>query len=90
MHYPCRYSTTTQLLHNHFATIISRSNHDSTILRVESKNDSDTTIPHSRFSKSDNVELHGFGLSINCLGRRVTSCTTRDAKEVAKLLEMLP
>ena len=46
MHYPCRYSTTTQLLHNHFATIISRSNHDSTILRVESKNDSDSTILH--------------------------------------------
>jgi hypothetical protein len=28
--------------------------------------------------------------SINCLGRRVTSYTTRDAKEIAKLLEMLP
>ena len=35
-------------------------------------------------------ELHGLGSSINCLGRRVTSYTTRDAKEVAKLLEMLP
>ena len=35
-------------------------------------------------------ELHGLGLSINCLGRRVTSYTTRDAKEIAKLLEMLP
>ena len=34
----------------------------------------------------DNVVLHGLGLSINCLGRRVTSCTTRDAKEIAKLL----
>ena len=65
-------------------------NHEPTILRVEYKNDFDTTIPHSRFSKSDNVELHGFGLSINCLGRRVTSYTTRDAKEIAKLLAMVP
>ena len=64
-------------------------NHDSTILRVESKNDSDSTILHPRFSKSDNVELHGLGSSINCLGRCVTSCTTRDAKEIAKLLAML-
>ena len=65
-------------------------NHYSTIHRVESKNDSDTTIPHTRFSKSDNIELHGLGSSINCLGRRVTSYTPRDAKEIAKLLEMLP
>ena len=35
-------------------------------------------------------ELHGSGSSINCLGRRVTSYTTRDAKEIAKLLTMLP
>ena len=35
-------------------------------------------------------ELHGPGLSINCLGRRVTSYTTRDAKEIAKLLAMVP
>ena len=34
--------------------------------------------------------LHGLGSSINCLGRRVTSYTTRDAKEIAKLLEMMP
>ena len=27
--------------------------------------------------------------SINCLGRRVTSYTTRDAKEIAKLLAMV-
>jgi hypothetical protein len=39
---------------------------------------------------SDNIELHGLGSSINCLGRRVTSYTTRDAKEIAKLLAMLP
>ena len=38
----------------------------------------------------DNVELHGLGSSINCLGRRVTSYTTRDAKEIAKLLAMVP
>ena len=35
-------------------------------------------------------ELHGLGSSINCLGRRVTSYTTRDAKEIAKLLAMAP
>ena len=64
--------------------------HDSTILRVESKNDFETTIPHSRFSKSDNVELHGLGSPINCLGQRVTSYTTRDAKEIAKLPAMVP
>jgi hypothetical protein len=32
----------------------------------------------------------GNGSSINCLGRRVTSYTTRDAKEIAKLPAMLP
>ena len=37
-----------------------------------------------------NIELHGLGSSINCLGRRVTSYTTCDAKEIAKLLAMLP
>ena len=52
--------------------------------------DFDSTIPHSRFSKSDNIELHGLGSPINCLGRRVTSYTTCDAKEIAKLLAMLP
>lgn len=35
-------------------------------------------------------ELHGLGSSINCLGRRVTSYATRDQKEIAKLLAMLP
>ena len=35
-------------------------------------------------------ELHGLGSSINCLGRPVASYTTRDAKEIAKLLAMLP
>ena len=34
-------------------------------------------------------ELHGLGSSINCLGRRVASYTTRDAKEIAKLLAMV-
>ena len=41
---------------------------------------------HDRFLIIDNVELHGLGSSINCLGRRVTSYTTRDSKEIAKLL----
>ena len=31
---------------------------------------------HDRFLIIDNVELHGLGSSINCLGRRVTSYTT--------------
>ena len=79
------------MLHKHFPSIQQpRSTHDSTILRVESKNDFDTTIPHSRFSKSDNVELHGLGSSMSCLGRCVTSYTTRGAKEIAKLPAMVP
>ena len=45
---------------------------------------------HDRFLIIDNVELHGLGSSINCLGRRVASYTTRDAKEIAKLLAMMP
>jgi len=45
---------------------------------------------HDRFLIIDNTELHGLGSSINCLGRRVTSYTTRDANEIAKLLAMLP
>ena len=45
---------------------------------------------HDRFLVIDNIELHGLGSSINCLGRRVASYTTRDAKEIAKLLAMMP
>jgi len=45
---------------------------------------------HDRFLIIDNAELHGLGSSINCLGRRVSSFTTRDAKEISKLLAMLP
>ena len=45
---------------------------------------------HDRFLVIDNTELHGLGSSINCLGRRVTSYTTRDPKEIAKLLAMVP
>ena len=45
---------------------------------------------HNRLLIVDNIELHGLGSSINCLGRRVTSYTTRDAKEIAKLRAMLP
>ena len=51
------YSTTTQLLHNHFQDIQQpRSNHYSTILRVESKNDSDSTI-HIRDSPTPTQPL---------------------------------
>ena len=53
-------------------------------------NDFDSTIPHPGLVRPDNVELHGLGSSINCLGRRVTSYTTRDAKEIAKLLAVVP
>ena len=45
---------------------------------------------HDRFLIIDNVELHGLGSSINCLGRLVASYTTRDAKEIAKLPAMVP
>ena len=45
---------------------------------------------HDRFLVIDNAELHGLGSSINCLGRRVTSYTTRDAKEIARLLTLVP
>ena len=45
---------------------------------------------HDRFLIIDNIELHGLGSSINSLGRRVTSYATRDAKENAKLLAMVP
>ena len=45
---------------------------------------------HDRFLIIDNVELHGLGSSINCLGRRVTSYSSRDQKEIAKLLALLP
>ena len=34
-------------------------------------------------------ELHDLGSLINCLGRRVTSYTTRDAKEIAKLMAVI-
>ena len=44
---------------------------------------------HDRFLIIDNVELHGLGLSISCLGRRVTSYTTRGAKEIAKPLAVV-
>ena len=45
---------------------------------------------HDRFLIIDNAELHGLGSSINCLGRCVASYATRDAKEIAKLLAMVP
>ena len=36
------------------------------------------------------VELHNLGSSVNCLGRRLTTYTTRDRKEIAKLLSQVP
>ena len=45
---------------------------------------------HDRFVLIDNAELHNLGSSINSLGRRLTTYTTRDAKEIAKILSLLP
>ena len=45
---------------------------------------------HDRFVIVDNVELHNFGSSVNCHGRRVSTYSTRDAKEIKKLLALLP
>ena len=45
---------------------------------------------HDRFVIIDNAELHNFGSSVNCLGRRLTTYTTRDAKEIRKILSQLP
>ena len=41
---------------------------------------------HDRFVVIDNAELHNLGSSVNCLGRRLTTYTTRDAKEIKRLL----
>ena len=45
---------------------------------------------HDRFVIIDNAELHNLGSSVNCLGRRLTTYTTRDAKEIKKILAQLP
>ena len=45
---------------------------------------------HDRFVIIDNAELHNLGSSVNCLGRRLTTYMTRDAKEIKKLLAQLP
>ena len=45
---------------------------------------------HDRFLVIDQSELYGLGSSVNSLGRRVTSYSTHDAREIAKLLAMLP
>ena len=37
---------------------------------------------HDRFLVIDNIELHGLGSSINCLGRRVASYTTRKRPKI--------
>ena len=44
---------------------------------------------HDRFILVDGAELHSLGSSINCLGRRVTTYSTRDRKEVSKFLALL-
>ena len=44
---------------------------------------------HDRFILVDGAELHNLGSSINCLGRRVTTYSTRDRKEVSKFLALL-
>ena len=45
---------------------------------------------HDRFILVDGAELHNLGASINCLGRRATSYSTRDKKEIKKLLALMP
>ena len=45
---------------------------------------------HDRFVLIDNAELHNLGSSVNCLGRRLTTYTTRDAKEIRKIISQLP
>ena len=45
---------------------------------------------HDRFVLIDNTELHNLGSSINSLGRRLTTYTTRDPKEIRKILAQLP
>ena len=45
---------------------------------------------HDRFVLIDKAELHNFGSSVNSLGQRVTTHSTRDAKEIKKLLALLP
>ena len=45
---------------------------------------------HDRFILIDNAELHNLGSSVNCLGRRLTTYTTRDPKEIRKILAQLP
>ena len=45
---------------------------------------------HDRFVIIDNAELHNLGSSVNCLGRRLTTYTTRDAKEIRKILAQRP
>lgn len=45
---------------------------------------------HDRFLIVDGIEMHNLGSSVNSLGRRVTSYTTRDPKEISKVLALLP
>ena len=45
---------------------------------------------HDRFVIIDNAELHNFGSSVNSLVRRVSTYSTRSAKEIKKLLALLP
>lgn len=45
---------------------------------------------HDRFLIVDGIEMHNLGSSVNSLGRRVTSYTTRDSKEISKVLALLP
>ena len=45
---------------------------------------------HDRFLVIDQSELYGLGSSVNSLGRRVTSYSTHDAREISKLLAMIP
>ena len=44
---------------------------------------------HDRFVIIDGAELYNLGSSVNSLGRRLTTYTSRDPKEIAKLLAQI-
>ena len=44
---------------------------------------------HDRFMIIDNEELWNLGASVNCIGRRLTTYSTRDSKEIAKVLAQI-
>ena len=58
----------------------------SSVLRSETASEVNIRF-HDRLLIVDNVELHGLGSPINCLGRRIASYTTRDALPLSRQAE---